>query len=324
MEHTALPTVCIIGESGTTGLRLHERLSGRKDLQLLSLPEEKRKDMKAIHEAAEKADILFLCLPDAAAKEIAASVADTKVRILDTSTAHRTNDDWVYGFPELSPDQREAIAKADRVAVPGCHASGVISIVYPLVKAGILPVNYPLHAVSLTGYSGGGKKMIQQYENEPTIDLEAPRQYGLTQTHKHLPEIMKVCHLCEKPLFSPIVDDYYEGMEVTLGFHTHFLQLPCGLPGEVEKDDFRMIYEKQYKDSKFIRVKDLSPEEMNGAFLSANENAGKDSMTVYIAGNDERVLVISTFDNLGKGASGAAIQCMNIMLGLPEETGLSL
>lgn len=324
MADSALPIVCIIGESGTTGLRLHERLSGRNDLQLLSLPEEKRKDMKAIHEAAEKADIMFLCLPDAAAKEIAAAVADTDVRILDTSTAHRTHEDWVYGFPELSKEQREAIAKAKRVAVPGCHASGVISIVYPLVHAGILPINYPLHAVSLTGYSGGGKKMIGQYENEFTPDLEAPRQYGLTQKHKHLPEIMKVCHLCEEPLFSPIVDSYYEGMEVTVGFHSHFLQLPCGLPGEVEKSDFAMIYKKQYKDSKFIHVQELTDEDMNGLFLTANENAGKDSMNIYIAGNDDRILVISTFDNLGKGASGAAIQCMNIMLGLPEETGLAL
>lgn len=319
-----LPKVFIVGESGTTGLRLQDRLSERKDIELLHLPEDKRKDIPTIQAFAKEADLMFLCLPDAASKEVVEAVKDIPIRILDTSTAHRTDDDWVYGFPELSKDQKEAISQAQKVAVPGCHASGVISILYPLIHAGILPINYPLHCFSLTGYSGGGKKMIQQYENEPTVDLEAPRQYGLTQTHKHLPEIMKVCHLCEKPLFSPIVDDYYEGMEVILGFHTHFLQLPCGLPGEVEKDDFRMIYEKQYKDSKFIRVKDLSPEEMNGAFLSANENAGKDSMTVYIAGNDERVLVISTFDNLGKGASGAAIQCMNIMLGLPEETGLSL
>ena len=166
--------------------------------------------------------------------------------------------------------------------------------------------------------------MIGQYEKGGDTALLAPRQYGLSQNHKHLPEIMKVCKLCETPLFSPIVDNYYEGMEVTIGFHTHFLQLPCGLPGDIDTDDFHMIYEKHYKEAKLIKVSPLSLTETNGLFLSANENAGKDSMTLYVAGNDERVLVISSFDNLGKGASGAAIQCMNLMLGLPEETGLVL
>lgn len=321
---TALPKVFIVGESGTTGLRLHDRLSSRKDIELLSLPEEKRKDIPTIKAFAEKADLMFLCLPDAASKEIVEAVKDTDIRILDTSTAHRTADDWVYGFPELSETRKKAIASAKKVAVPGCHASGVISILYPLIYAGILPINYPLHCFSLTGYSGGGKKMISQYEEGGDRALLAPRQYGLSQNHKHLPEIMKVCKLCETPLFSPIVDNYYEGMEVTIGFHTHFLQLPCGLPGDIDTDDFHMIYEKHYKGSKLIKVSPLSLTETNGLFLAANENAGKDSMTLYIAGNDERVLVISSFDNLGKGASGAAIQCMNLMLGLPEETGLVL
>ena len=319
-----LPKIFIVGESGTTGLKLQDRLSERKDITLLHLPEDKRKDISAIRTYAQGADLMFLCLPDAASKEIVDAVKDTSIRILDTSTAHRTDDDWVYGFSELSEGQKETISQVDKVAVPGCHASGVISILYPLVHAGILPINYPLHCFSLTGYSGGGKKMIAQYEKETSSDFKAPRQYGLSQNHKHLPEIMKVCHLCEAPLFSPIVDDFFKGIEVTIGFHTHFLQLPCGLPGDIGIDDFHMIYSKHYSHSKLIHLFPLSLDETNSLFLSANENAGKDSMTLHIAGNDERILVISSFDNLGKGASGAAIECMNLMLGLPEETGLVL
>lgn len=249
-----LPKVFIVGESGTTGLRLQDRLSERKDIELLHLPEDKRKDIPTIQAFAKEADLMFLCLPDAASKEVVEAVKDIPIRILDTSTAHRTDDDWVYGFPELSKDQKEAISKAQKVAVPGCHASGVISILYPLIHAGILPINYPLHCFSLTGYSGGGKKMIAQYDEEKGADFKAPRQYGLSQNHKHLPEIMKVCHLCEAPLFSPVVDDFFEGMEVTIGFHTHFLQLPCGLPGDIDTDDFHMIFKKHYENSKLIHL----------------------------------------------------------------------
>lgn len=319
--HT-LPKVFIVGESGTTGLRLYDRLSKRDDIELLSLPEEKKKDIPTIVEFAKKADLMFLCLPDAASKEIVKATEGTGIRILDTSTAHRTKEDWVYGFPELSKEQEKAIKEAKKVAVPGCHASGVISILYPLVHAGILPINYPLHCISLTGYSGGGKNMIHQYEKEKTTPLESPRQYGLSQSHKHLPEIMKVCGLAEEPLFSPIVADYYAGMEVTIGFHTHFLQLPCGLPGDITLDDFHTIYENHYKDSPLIHVSPLSTEETNKLFLAANENAGKDSLTIHITGNDDRIQVVSLFDNLGKGASGAAVECMNLMLGLAPETGL--
>lgn len=324
MEQAHKPSVCIIGESGTTGLRLKDRLSSRDDLTLISIPEEQRKDLSAIKAMAEKVDIMFLCLPDDAAKEIAEAVKDTPVRLLDTSTAHRVNDDWVYGFPELSKEQKEKIASAKKVAVPGCHASGVISILYPLMHAGILPINYPLHAFSLTGYSGGGKKMIQEYDESNDPALKAPRQYGLSQNHKHLPEITKVCQLGIPPLFSPVVDQYYEGMQVSIGFHSHFLQLPCGLSGDVELEDFKEIYNRHYKDSKLISVDQAPLSETNSLFLSANDHAGKDSMTIHIAGNDDRILVISSFDNLGKGASGAALQCMNIMLGLPEDKGLSL
>ena len=203
MTQKSLPKVFIVGESGTPGLRLHDRLSGRKDIDLLSLPEDKKKDIDTIVSFAKEADIMFLCLPDDASREIVKATEGTGIRILDTSTAHRTKEDWVYGFPELSEQQKDAIAKADKVAVPGCHASGVISILYPLVKAGVLPINYPLHCFSLTGYSGGGKSMIKDYEENMREELKAPRQYGLSQKHKHLPEIMKVCKLCEEPLFSP-------------------------------------------------------------------------------------------------------------------------
>lgn len=200
MTQKSLPKVFIVGESGTTGLRLHDRLSGRKDIDLLSLPEDKKKDIDTIVSFAKEADIMFLCLPDDASREIVKATEGTGIRILDTSTAHRTKEDWVYGFPELSEQQKDAIAKADKVAVPGCHASGVISILYPLVKAGVLPINYPLHCFSLTGYSGGGKSMIKDYEENMREELKAPRQYGLSQKHKHLPEIMKVCKLCEEPI----------------------------------------------------------------------------------------------------------------------------
>ena len=314
--------VFIDGQAGTTGLRIHERLADRKDLSMITLTEENRKDPEARRAAILESDVTFLCLPDDAAREAVALAGDADVRIIDASTAHRTNPDWAYGFPELSPEHREKIRTSKRVAVPGCYASGFASLVYPMVHSGLLPRDYPVQCFAMSGYSGGGKKMIKEYEEEKTLPLASPRQYGLSQKHKHLPEIMKVCKLCETPLFSPIVADYYAGMEVTVGFHTGFLQLPCGLPGDITLEDFHTIFEKQYKGSKFIKVSPLSTEETNALFLAANENAGKDSMTLYITGNDERIQVVSLFDNLGKGASGAAIECMNIMLGLPPETGL--
>lgn len=315
----ALPKVFIVGESGTTGLRLQERLSARSDLTLTLLPEEKRKDHETIRAYAKEADLMFLCLPDDAAREIVDVTAGTGIRILDTSTAHRTLDDWVYGFPELSDAQAGAIASAEKVAVPGCHASGAIALLYPLVQAGVLPADYPLHVISLTGYSGGGKKMIQEYENEKTTPLESPRQYGLLQKHKHLPEIQKVCGLSEKPLFSPIVSDFYSGMEVTVGLHVNRLAKPGMTP-----DAIREIYRAHYAGAKLIHVASLSTDETNKLYLAANTNAGKDSLTIYVSGNEERLEVISVFDNLGKGASGAAVECMNLMLGLPAETGLVL
>lgn len=309
--------VFIHGHEGTTGLRIHERLKSRTDIEIVPIAEELRKDPAAIKECLKEADLAFLCLPDGAAKEAVALAADCNVRIIDTSTAHRTADGWTYGFPELTASQRQAIAASNRVANPGCHASGIIAIVQPLVKAGILPDTYPVSAVSLTGYSGGGKKMIAQYEAEgKTGDLYSPRQYGLTQQHKHLKEIVSICGLAQEPIFSPVVDDYYSGMEVMVPL---FSQLMNGNPGV---HDVWQALAEHYESSPFIRVLPFG-EDKNG-FIAANELSGYDNMEIIVSGNDQRIMVTSVFDNLGKGASGAAIQNMNIMLGLEETTGLNI
>ncbi len=302
--------VFIDGSAGTTGLRIRERLSDRKDLQLLILPEEIRKDSSARADALNSADISFLCLPDAAAAEAVSFVTSPDAVIIDTSTAHRTAGGWVYGMPELT-GQREKIASAKRIANPGCHASGFIALIAPLVQRGLISRDARLSCFSLTGYSGGGKKMIAEYEApEPDPLFQAPRQYGLGQTHKHLPEMAKVCGLAHMPVFCPIVAPYYAGMEVTVPL----------TPAETgaSPDEIRRVY-REYYQSGLIRFAEATEE--NG-FLSAGALAGRDSMEVSVFGNEERILLVSRFDNLGKGASGAAIQNMNIALGLDEAEGL--
>ena len=307
--------IFIDGREGTTGLRIQQRLEGRKNIELLALPENQRKDPEARREKINSADIAFLCLPDAAAKESAALAGDG-VTIIDASTAHRTQPGWAYGFPELSPQHRAAIANGGRIANPGCHASGFIALVYPLVAAGILPRDYPLSCCSLTGYSGGGKKMIADYESEGRDpELDSPRQYGLGQQHKHLPEMQHIPGLAQPPLFSPIVADYYAGMEVTLPLHTRLL---TGAPTLKQLHEAMAAH---YAGQKLVKV---LPFGEVPAFCGSNNLAGRDSMEIIVAGNDERALLISRFDNLGKGASGAAIQCMNIALGLDEAEGLTL
>lgn len=308
--------VFIDGHSGTTGLRIHERLAQRADIELLQISEELRKDPKEVKKYMEAADIAFLCLPDKAAIEAVGLAEGTKVRIIDTSTAHRIAPGWTYGFPELSSKQAQAIAESNRVGNPGCHASGVISLIQPLTKAGLLPLDYPLTAFSLTGYSGGGKKMIAQYEGDKTDDLFAPRQYGLGQTHKHLPEVVAICNLSQKPFLSPIVDDYYCGMEVTVPLFTKLLK------GQPALKDVWETLAAHYDGSDFVHVRPLG--EDKGGFLAANDMSGRDDLEIFVTGNDERVLVTSVFDNLGKGASGAAIQNMNIMIGIDPKTGLNL
>lgn len=300
--------VFIDGSAGTTGLRIHERLSARADLELLILPDEVRKDPAARQEMLHTADVAFLCLPDAAAVEAVALAGDSKVAIIDTSTAHRTNDAWAYGFAELSVKHREAIAAAKRVANPGCHASGFIAGVYPLVASGLISPDFPLTAYSLTGYSGGGKSLIAEYEDENRDPRhESHRIYGLPLKHKHLPEMQKLCGLAQPPVFSPILGDFYEGMATT-----------ALLPGF----DAAAVWEclaRHYEGQRLVTVAPLGGDE---SVIYANTLAGKDSMRLIVCGHEKQTTVTALFDNLGKGASGAAIQNMNILLGVDEATGL--
>ena len=309
------PKVYIDGKDGTTGLQIYDRLSVRSDIDLLLIDEEKRKDPAERKKLMDAADIVFLCLPDAAAVEAVALVENPDTRIIDASTAHRTSPDWDYGFPELSAERRAAIRKSKRVANPGCHATGFISAVYPLVAMGLLPKDACLSAFSLTGYSGGGKKMIAQYEAaDKDAALFAPCPYGMGQTHKHLPEMQKVCGLTNKPVFTPIVDDYYKGMATTVPLHMSQMN------GVSTLEEVRQKLADYYAGATLVHVADA----LDTAKLYANAQAGKDTLVLYVAGNDEQFTVTALFDNLGKGASGAAVQNMNLMLGFEETTGLNL
>ncbi len=306
-----MTNVFIDGSAGTTGLRIRERLAGRKELKLITLPEELRKDPKARKDAMNGADIVFLCLPDAAALEAAELVEDPRVCVIDTSTAHRTDPGWVYGFPELIG--RDRVAGASRIANPGCHASGFIALIRPLITAGLLERDTALSCFSPTGYSGGGKSMIAQYEDpERSPLLAAPRQYGLGQQHKHLKEMVHLCSLTKAPAFCPIVADFYSGMEVTVPLFAGDLK---GSP-----EDLKTAYRAAYTG----RIVHFDENADEGGFLSAGAYAGWDDMEISVFGSGERLLLTARFDNLGKGASGAAIQNMNIRLGLEETTGLCL
>ena len=309
------PKVYIDGKDGTTGLQIYDRLSARADIDLLLIDETKRKDRLERKKLMDAADIVFLCLPDAAAIEAVELVENPKTRIIDASTAHRTSPDWDYGFPELSGAHRAAIQNSKRVANPGCHATGFISVVYPLVAMGLLPKDECLSAFSLTGYSGGGKKMIAQYEAaDKETALFAPCPYGMGQSHKHLPEMQKICGLDNKPVFTPIVDDYYKGMATTVPLHMSQLN------GVSTLAEVRQKLADYYGGQTLVRVADTT----DTAKLYANAQAGKDTLVLYVAGNDEQFTVTALFDNLGKGASGAAVQNMNLMLGLDETTGLNV
>ena len=309
------PKVYIDGKDGTTGLQIYDRLSARADIDLLLIDETKRKDRLERKKLMDAADIVFLCLPDAAAIEAVELVENPKTRIIDASTAHRTSPDWDYGFPELSGAHRAAIQNSKRVANPGCHATGFISVVYPLVAMGLLPKDECLSAFSLTGYSGGGKKMIAQYEAaDKETALFAPCPYGMGQSHKHLPEMQKICGLDNKPVFTPIVDDYYKGMATTVPLHMSQLN------GVSTLAEVRQKLADYYGGQSLVRVADTT----DTAKLYANAQAGKDTLVLYVAGNDEQFTVTALFDNLGKGASGAAVQNMNLMLGLDETTGLNV
>ena len=307
------PIVYIDGKDGTTGLQIYDRLSVRSDIELLLIDAEKRKDAQARKACINQADIVFLCLPDAAAREAVAMVENPATRVIDASTAHRTAPGWVYGFPELKAGQKEAIANAKWVANPGCHATGFISVVYPLIAAGVLPAHADLTCFSLTGYSGGGKKMIAQYEAaDRGAELSSPCPYGLGQGHKHLPEMQTICGLAKPPVFVPVVDDYYKGMATTVMLHM------SQLTGVSSLRQVQEIYQAHYAGQKLVQV---APD-TDTAKLYANAKAGSNSLSIVAAGNDGQFTVTALFDNLGKGASGASVQNMNLMLGLEETTGL--
>ena len=306
--------VFIDGSAGTTGLRIFERLSGRTDLEILTLSDDKRKDPLERKKMLNAADVAFLCLPDEAARESVALVDNPSTVVIDASTAHRTLPDWAYGFPELSKNHENKILSSKRIAVPGCHASGFIALVYPLVEAGLLAESALLTCHSITGYSGGGKKMIAEYESEERNPLlGAPRQYGLTQQHKHLKEMQAITGLGAAPMFSPIVADFYSGMTVTVPLFKAQLKA-----GDVES--IKKIYQEKYADG-IVQYEENLDE--NG-FLSGLALSHKDSMRVTVKGNEDRILLIAAYDNLGKGASGAAIECMNLALGFDRTTGLVL
>lgn len=304
--------VFIDGSAGTTGLRIHERLRERADLELVTLSDELRKVPEARRDALNSADVAFLCLPDDAARESVSLCESSDTVIIDTSTAHRTLDTWTYGFPELK-GKREEIVASKRIANPGCHASGFIALVEPLVRAGLISPSAELSCFSVTGYSGGGKKMIAEYESDELDPLfAAPRQYALGQAHKHLPEMSKLTGLNAPPIFSPIVAPFYSGMEVTVPLHRSQV---AGTLGDIEN-----VYGDYYKSG----LVHFAAEASENGFLSAAAMSGRDDMQVSVYGNDDRIILVSRFDNLGKGASGAAIQNMNIVLGLLESTGLEV
>ena len=307
--------VFIDGSAGTTGLRIYERLAERNDITLITLPEEKRKDANSRKEAINRADIDFLCLPDDAARESVSMLSNENTVVLDTSTAHRTDADWTYGFPEIKKELADKLPASKKIAVPGCHASGVIALIYPLIEAGILDSDALLCATSVTGYSGGGKKMIAEYEAEGRDELlDAPRQYAVSQQHKHLKEIKAIAKLNNAPAFSPIVSSFYSGMCVTVPIFLSQLKNGATI------DTIKEIYKSKYVGP-VVNYKETNDE---GGFLSANALSGLDSMEIAVFGNEERILLVARYDNLGKGASGAAIQCMNICMGVDQTTGLNI
>ncbi|MCM1267004.1 MAG: N-acetyl-gamma-glutamyl-phosphate reductase [Bacteroidales bacterium] len=311
--------IFIDGSEGTTGLRINERFANRDDIELLHIAPDLRKDPAERKKLIHASDITFLCLPDEAARESAALAEGEDVILIDASTAHRTEAGWAYGFPELSAAHRDAIRKGKRIAVPGCYATGFISLVYPLVAGGILPKDYPVTSFAISGYSGAGKRTIAAYESaERPPELSAGREYALTQQHKHLKEMTKITGLARTPLFSPIIDDYYSGMVVSVQLYADMLAK------KETPETLLAYYRKYYNNERFVMVSAADDEVAASGFLAGNGLSGWDGLKIYATGNEERIVVSSQFDNLGKGASGAAIQCMNIVLGCDEAKGLDL
>lgn len=311
--------IFIDGSEGTTGLRIFERFENRDDIELLKISSELRKDPKEISKFINQSDITFLCLPDAAAREAVAMVENDNVRIIDTSTAHRTMEGWAYGYPELSKEHRQAIKNGKRIAVPGCYATGFITIVYPLIKGGIMANDYPVAAFAVSGYSGGGKKLIAEYEDE-NADKKygAARMYAWGQTHKHLSEMKAITGLKREPLFSPMTTDYYSGMVVEIPLYADMLNKATTV------EQIRNYFAKYYEGEKFIKVMPMGADVEAGGVIFSDGRSGWDGIEIFVTGNDERIVVATRFDNLGKGASGAAIQCLNIMMGCDEAKGLNI
>jgi N-acetyl-gamma-glutamyl-phosphate reductase len=308
--------VFIDGSQGTTGLKIFNRFNDRSDIELLHIDESKRKDTKERARLINESDITFLCLPDSASIEAVSLVENDNVKIIDTSTAHRTNSDWAYGFPELDKSFRDKIKSSNRIAVPGCYASGFNSIVYPLVASGLMPKDYPVTCYAMSGYTGAGKKGIEQYENpEREYELNSPRQYALSQEHKHLKEMKAISGLNRIPFFAPHICDYPCGMVVSIPIFTDMLSK------KVTKADIQKMFSEHYAGEAFVKVRELG---YTQGMIGANNFEYRDDMEIEINGNDDRIVITSRFDNLGKGASGAAIQCLNIALGIDEKTGLNL
>lgn len=311
--------IFIDGSEGTTGLRIFERFEGRDDIELLKIPSELRKDPAEISKYINASDITFLCLPDAAAVEAVSLVTNENVIIIDTSTAHRTMEGWAYGYPELSSQHREAIKNGKRIAVPGCYATGFITLGYPLVKAGILPADYPVSIFAVSGYSGGGKKLIATYEEEGRDKkFDSARMYAWTQSHKHLKEMKAITGLTREPLFAPMTTNYYSGMLVQVPLYTDMLKV------KKTPEEIRDFFAEYYKGEKFIKVMPFGADVDAGGALFSDACSGWDGIEIFVTGNDDRIVVATRFDNLGKGASGAAVQCMNIVMGCDEAKGLVL
>ncbi|MDT8902942.1 N-acetyl-gamma-glutamyl-phosphate reductase [Anaeroselena agilis] len=309
--------VFVDGQEGTTGLKIHEYLAQRSDIEWLSIDPEKRKDIAERSRLLNSADLVFLCLPDVAAREAVSLITNEHTRVIDASTAHRTHPDWAYGLPELSPEHREKIKHSRRVSVPGCHATGFIVGLYPLVKAGIVPADYPVTCTSLTGYSGGGKSLIKKYESVADGGLNSPRPYALRLQHKHLPEMQAVTGLRYPPAFVPVVANYYKGMGVMLPLISRLLNKPLSAA------QVRDFFAEYFAAEKFIKVMPYDADAtLEEGFFPVECCNDTNRIELFVFGNNEQILVVSRFDNLGKGASGAAVQCMNIMLGADEAAGL--
>lgn len=310
--------IFIDGQEGTTGLRILERFTGRDDINLLKIDPELRKDANERKKLIQASDYTILCLPDAASREAVDLAGDANVRIIDASTAHRTNPAWAYGFPELSPEHREKIKTSSRVAVPGCYASGFASLVYPMVKSGLMPADYPVQCFAVSGYSGGGKKMIAEVEAPDSAhEVHSPRFYGLANTHKHLPEMQAVSGLKNKPMFTPIVDDYYNGMVVAV-------PVQSAIAGKkVSPKEIHAMFAEHYSGCNFVKVMPfLEGADLASLKISSNDLRDTNMLEIFVCGSEDQALLCSRLDNLGKGASGAAVQCLNIMMGVPETTGL--